>query len=438
MGGKSRQSAEDVFYNSIIEKLNKYHQDKVEELEVKTSKHGQEYGVARDGNGHAIMVNGVPYVDRFDSGAPKTNTGTVATPTAETPVFSLEDYVKGEKEKIENDTGATDISKYYAGIYDDIAESASGAIAALDEKLKALKAMLGSERSVGQQRAAINHAKLLKYLPEQLKSIGLYGVGTSQGAFLKAANAYNNQLSEVERAYMNQLLEAESNHMSASSAISSSAASAKASAKAQEAAALVDYKARQDDRVQELNDLLANYNINKTLEDEKNLKESQDFWYNYYMGNANDLSGLFGTFETEDAVDNFLEDAPNRVSEDQFKVIDEIAAELKAGIKQYAEEQASAEKLTAAKEATIKKNKGDGDNVNDVVRLTIGDKTVKVLLGEANAEIAKEPAVKQLDRNTIFQYNGVVYYKTPDGKVVAVNPDEKRYGKLYKYLTSGE
>lgn len=60
---------------------------------------------------------------------------------------------------------------------------------------------LNQSRSKSQQEASIQHDKLMKYMPVQLKSQGLGGLGLSESAMLQAGNMYQNTMGGINRDY---------------------------------------------------------------------------------------------------------------------------------------------------------------------------------------------------------------------------------------------
>ena len=67
------------------------------------------------------------------------------------------------------------------------------------------KENLLKDKQVAQQNASIAYDKSMKYLPTQLKAMGLGGLGVSQTALIQAQNDYLNNLSELERNYSSNL-----------------------------------------------------------------------------------------------------------------------------------------------------------------------------------------------------------------------------------------
>ena len=85
-----------------------------------------------------------------------------------------------------------------------------------------LKAQLGAlldAKSKSEQTANINYQKLLKYLPERLSAQGLSGLGTSQGAYIRATNDLNNRFVDIMGKYTEGRTAAEGEYGNAMSAL---------------------------------------------------------------------------------------------------------------------------------------------------------------------------------------------------------------------------
>lgn len=90
-------------------------------------------------------------------------------------------------------------------IYDLDVAAADAAHAAgktqLDENRKAREAALQKNRAAQKRAASYSYAKLLNYLPEQLKAQGLHGQGVGQSALLNAYGSYRNEVAGAEADY---------------------------------------------------------------------------------------------------------------------------------------------------------------------------------------------------------------------------------------------
>lgn len=446
--------------------------DSVATAEILNSKYGQEFGIAKGANGEPITVNGVPYVDRFNTTASEAGVGT--TMPVENPLNSItpestigQDIDIAQQildmiEKIKNDpTADNDAIARNKEILDALGAQYADAMALLNSKYANLKSMLDSERSVAEQRAAISNAKLLKYLPEQLKSVGLYGVGTSQGAFLKAANMYQNQLSETQREYLKQLMEAENAYMSGAASASSSYNSAVANAKTNLNNILASNKQSRDSRIDALNASLLNYyagqedkdfqlemadkNREATLEYYEKQKEDNEkaaadtALYNYALDAFNN-----GAFETENDVNNFMikSGAGNLYN----GVLNNYADNYNNTLKKL--EEAEAARVGGAYTSDVElggvnSKKGyEGDTVKFTVEKNGKAETYKVKLGEEvshDSDVyyhAQEMLASKT--NTMFVYDGQLFYYAPNKKVVEVEDNKKQENLLYNYLTGSK
>lgn len=412
--------------------------------EILNSKYGQEFGIAKGANGEPIMVNGVPYVDIFNTTASEAGVGT--TLPVENPLNSITpessigqdvniaQQILAMIEKIENNTTADDEAKARnKEILDALGAQYDAAMALLNSKYANLKSMLDSERSVAEQRAAISNAKLLKYLPEQLKSVGLYGVGTSQGAFLKAANMYQNQLSETQREYLKQLMEAENAYMSGAASASSSYNSAVANAKTNLNNILASNKQSRDSRIDALNASLLNYyagqedkDFQLKLADEDAAKALQALYADYAIGKFDS-----GDFATADEVNDFVKEISPSVGADYGNLLNMYADDYN---KELGVIKDNTPVITATEK--VETNNEKIDHVNDTFTVKVGDTTYKVKSGdvEPSGSEVKE-AAKAIDAGTVFIYDDEMYYKVTNDRVVPiVMEDTKDYNNLHRYL----
>lgn len=72
-----------------------------------------------------------------------------------------------------------------------------------DAKLNQQMRNIASQRSAALQSAAINNDKLMKYLPAQLKAMGMSNLGVSQSSYIRAANDYASQRSAINQQFNN-------------------------------------------------------------------------------------------------------------------------------------------------------------------------------------------------------------------------------------------
>lgn len=75
----------------------------------------------------------------------------------------------------------------------------------LDTNLAADKAALEKNKTAQKRAASYSYAKLLNYLPEQLKAQGLHGQGISQSALVNAYGNYRNAVAGVDTDYADRI-----------------------------------------------------------------------------------------------------------------------------------------------------------------------------------------------------------------------------------------
>ena len=73
---------------------------------------------------------------------------------------------------------------------------------------------LDASKKQSQQEASIMYDKLMKYLPDQVRSQGLGGLGASESAMLKAQSQYSNTMKDIESAYSSNRATLDSNRQS--------------------------------------------------------------------------------------------------------------------------------------------------------------------------------------------------------------------------------
>lgn len=70
-----------------------------------------------------------------------------------------------------------------------------------DAKLNQQMGRIEAQRSSALQSAAINNDKLMKYLPAQLKAMGMSNLGVSQSSYIRAANDYTTQRGAINQQF---------------------------------------------------------------------------------------------------------------------------------------------------------------------------------------------------------------------------------------------
>lgn len=89
-------------------------------------------------------------------------------------------------------------AEYYKGKTLENAHIAQGRA---DTKLNQQLGRIEAQRSSALQSAAINNDKLMKYLPTQLKAMGMSNLGVSQSSYVRAANDYASQRGAINQQF---------------------------------------------------------------------------------------------------------------------------------------------------------------------------------------------------------------------------------------------
>ncbi len=323
----------------------------------------------------------------------------------------IDAYIKNEGDQIENDkTDRLDDAKsdYNAAV------NSLGRV--YDNRIKALD----SDKSSSEQIAAINYAKLLKYLPEQLKSVGLGSLGTSSSAYLRANNNYMNRLSDAKRVHHLGSMEADNEFSIGKSK------------------ALSEYSAIKNAINSSYDTKMANLgvlygNLLNTYED--NTYRNDEIKYN---------EAIYALDSMDFADVNALEEFAKEYSFNNTGFASAFASavalkknEMNAKLTAIDEENAKLGTNTLS--ASIYRNKDKkADLIDDTVKLKLenGD-TVKLNLGSEASDVAEVDGVKNIGNGTLFVYDGEYYYKDETGRVITVNSG-KQSNKLYNYLVNGD
>ena len=148
-------------------------------------------------NGNAaIAVKGIEELGKYAVNTmPKVNPTTTTTPTV-TPTTTTMPTV--------NPTTSADGEAAWK-MYDQAKGAAQtqydNSLGALNTQYANAGADLLATKKSSQQAAAVNLAKLQKYLPQQMKQQGLGGLGVSQTAQLRANNSYMAQMGQIGKEY---------------------------------------------------------------------------------------------------------------------------------------------------------------------------------------------------------------------------------------------
>ncbi len=293
------------------------------------------------------------------------------------------------------------------------------------------KEELARQRSIAEQTANINYNKLLKYLPEQLKAQGLYGVGKSSGTYLRAANDHGNRISDILSKYASGMGEAENAYNQNLTSLMASKNASLDNADSIYSQAIANADNLYASQTSGAQNMLFNYlqnketaELNQKLLDDRRLKEAQDEWFEHFKTLLNT-----GTFTSEDELNGIIAQATGKVNEDQLGQLQSIVDTATRDINAVNAYNDTAKLLTAFERVTVDKNVGKNKGfVNDTIKVNIGDTTVKITTGNEVSDKAVLEAVDTLniENGTVFIYNGALYYKAPNGKVVTVDSGKLR------------
>ena len=296
----------------------------------------------------------------------------------------------------------------------------------LNKSTESSKAELEKERIIAEQTANINYNKLLKYLPTHLKAQGLGGVGTSSGTYLKAANDHNNRISDALARYSSGMRSVENTHSTSLAALKASKNTGLDNADAAYEQAIANADNIYGSLTGNANAALLNYIISRENENNNNILTNQEAWYNTFKDRLNTT-----VFDSKEEIDSLLAEAKGKTSENGYAMLESIANEIKGYMDKDETARIEGEKLTGIVKVTAKK--GDG-YVNDTIKVTdSAGNTFRITTGEESPAVAAVKSVVELDTNTVFVYEGRLYYKAPNGKVVEVKK-EKKHDKLYNYI----
>ena len=310
--------------------------------------------------------------------------------------------------------------------------------------VKALK----REKSLSEQVAQINYEKLMKYLPEQLKAAGLYGVGTSKDSYIRATNDLNNTIALITKNYLDGYGDAES-RMSAGLSEAGKARSAALSAAAQ------DYN-------NSLLSLESNYNAGKATRTAQLIQQNADDWQRAYLQDrdiANDayqkelldlkkkeqerteieekISAFTemldkAEFVSADAITAAYDDIKEIVPSWQRSLIDAKVESAKQLYKTFDDGNAKEASAYAAPNVEFVKNSVGSYEENDTFHVKIGDEKYKLDAEYIDDDAGVVGYAEGLDRKSFFIYDDKLYFKTIDGEVVRIKKGKKDYDTIYK------
>ncbi len=288
---------------------------------------------------------------------------------------------------------------------------------------------LQRQRNRAEQSANINYAKLLKYLPDKLKTLGLKGVGTSSGAYVEAANEHNNTLAGISGDYSSAHADAKAAYINALSELERSKSAGLRNAETVYAQTMNDIATRYGSGAVARDDKLAAY---IAAEDEAAKIEAEN-------------DALKKQAETQAALEAFskgLADNSYQSAEDIQAAYDGFSAGLPESVKAVWDGVVEAKKAeydaagvidAASVEVitddgiTFEQNKV-GKWTDDTFHIKIGDKPYKIdSLGPVyETEIVK--AANNVANNKFFLYGEDLYFKNDNGTVVEIDSEHHTEG----------
>lgn len=318
----------------------------------------------------------------------------------------------------------------------------------LDENYAKSKKALEAQKSLSEQAANINYSKLLKYLPEQLKAQGLYGVGKSSGTYLRAANDHGNRLNDISSRYTSDMREGASAYNNSLASLQSVKSASLDNADAIYEQAIMNADDRYGTTVSGLKSSLLNYLYNKEQEDNQRkldnentlkntLKNTQDMYYNDALTRIVNFEAYATGFNTSAEAQSFLNGLKGNVREEQYSIIESRMSPIINELKTVEENNAAEQDRLGLKNGYdfgVRYNKNGGLSNwkdGDTFKVKIGDDVVKVDSAGAVDDANILSAASTLPVSRIFGYNGELYYKTPTGQIIAIKPGVKGYSAVY-------
>ena len=259
---------------------------------------------------------------------------------------------------------------------------------AISGSYRGQQSALEASKNASLQNAYISNEILKKYLPQQNKVNGLYGLGVSESAAIDAQNKYISNVGAIEQQH------------------------------AENTAALLE-----------------NYRQARQQEQDR-IEQQQNQSYQEAMAMLES-----GAYTDAENIDNYLNTVKGTVSDAQYANLVQLANYYKS---EAANEDSNELVAGTSKDVTFNNNGvigasnfQEGDNFS----VKLGDRILRV---ESRGEVTDEEkvnAAKDIGNNQVFAMGGKIYYKV-NGKIYLIggrggNDASNHYSELYKHFYGG-
>lgn len=423
---------------------------------------------------------GKSFLEKLSNSSAQTTTPT-STPTPQEYVKTDWDEIRNEAEDVKNaaikDAEAAKINSQvavdqaYSRLLKEAEESYEKDSKTANARLKAQLGALLDAKSKSEQTANINYQKLLKYLPERLSAQGLSGLGTSQGAYIRATNDLNNRFVDIMGKYTEGRTAAEDEHGNAMSALRAMRAQKEQAAEDRRVqdtqrledrysidtgAALDRYNAKMDSI--DSMEFSENQNINQMKIEDKRYKDAQDREdANRRTEQAAELIQN-GYFESSDELKKWYDANKNNFGANN-DYINTIVQSTLNGYKKIEEEEEWNNAAFKANNEVVKFDQNYMGNFGmngfedtfwveingEDVKLEADDETRLMSQFFEDESIPEEDkkAIEDLPSNSFYIYNNRLFFKTFIGSpyfkdgIVKIKPDEhsENYQRVYNEVS---
>ena len=309
---------------------------------------------------------------------------------------------------------------------------------------------LETAKSQSEQTANINYQKLLKYLPERLRAQGLSGLGTSQGAYIRATNDLNNRFVDIMGKYTEGKTAADNEYSTGLTSIEDTrdqGIQAAEDRKAGELQSIADRyltaetaaNSRYDTKVA----MLDNY---KFTEDENEKIRLDNEKSRQKQEAENLLNPLNAYFKTSSDLDTWYKANADKYGNDTY--IKQLYDTYRSDLAEAEEEDAISNKLiiNTSPRVSFKANDmgnwgaADTFHVNYIDDDGIGHDQSLTSTGLVNGQTVAAMKADDIAPNTLFILDGKMYFKNADGNILGLDktsyPDD--YQRIYKVVAGSK
>ena len=306
-----------------------------------------------------------------------------------------------------------------------------------DEQLETLlgeysasREALDKSKRQSQQNASITLDKLKKYLPTQIKSQGLGGLGVSESTMLQAYNNYNNDMGAIESDYQANKTSLDTGETAAKNTLENYRQDAlKAIADKYNAAA----DARQAEAGQTSNGIFSAYETQVR----EQMRQAFEDAYSTISNN---------TSTSADEIMNYVQQFKGKISDSDYQTLTQYANTV-AQNNLEAKQKADRENAYLVAQATVEELMGEGsfdearkylDSNKDILGESVYNSYITSLETKIkNSETAKQEEQAEKDKRIIsgqeaFEYNGGHYQITSQLKSDA-NEIKRRAGAIAQF-----